>query len=128
MEKSTQPVILEAGGKTSNGHAIMLLYSDQEKQSRAWKALFLFLGLGIVSIVLPLAHFFLVPGFLLASPFAYRWAKKQTGTLESLDGPCPFCQKPLSQKGGGLQWPLRFSCQACGEPVKASLNSPEITV
>lgn len=122
MERKEMPIRLEAGGKFSQGKVIVNLYSTNEKQKRAWKALFLFLGLGIVSVILPLVHFFLVPGFLLASPFAYRWAKQQSGVLANLDGPCPFCEKPLAYKGGGLQWPLRFGCPSCGEPVKANLQ------
>jgi hypothetical protein len=119
MEKNSLSILLEAGGKTSTGIAHLRLYTPQEKQKRAWKAFFLFVGLGIVSIILPLAHFFLVPGFILASPFAYRWAKNQVGTVISLEGICPFCQKPIVHRGGAIQWPLRINCEACREPVKA---------
>jgi hypothetical protein len=119
MEKTTKRVTLAAGGKSSSGIVHLRIFTPAEQQKRAWKALFLFLGLGIVSIILPLAHFFLVPGFLFASPFAYRWAKRQEGLLESIEGHCPFCTKPLAHLGGALQWPIRFNCVSCGEPVRA---------
>lgn len=120
MVETLQAVQLEAGGKSSQGTATLALYTEAEKTQRARKAFFLFLGLGFFSVFLPLAHFFLVPGFLLASPWAYRWAKKQRGLLQKLEAPCPFCTKPIHHAGGGLDWPLRFVCSHCHEPVRAT--------
>jgi hypothetical protein len=92
--KKFPPYPIGSRGKTSAEFAHLQLFTTQEKQKRAWKAFFLLLDLGIVSIILPLAHFFLVPGFILASPFAaYGWPKKQIGTLISVEGTCTFCQK-----------------------------------
>ncbi len=121
MTEFTEKLLLEAGGKSSQSVATLALYSDAEKNKRARKAFFLFLALGFFSVFLPLAHFFLVPGFLLASPWAYRWAKKQKGLLQKLEGSCPFCTKSVQHSGGGLEWPLRFVCSHCHEPIRASL-------
>ncbi len=112
------PVLLSAGGKNSRGKALAHQWSEAEKKKRAFRGLGIAWGLAVISIALPLAHFILVPGFLLAGPFAFFWIRKQEGTIIGLVAQCPFCEKALTGCRAGIEWPLRIVCAHCSEPVR----------
>lgn len=112
-------ILVQAGGREGPGTGGAHLYSEEEKKAKAWKALGLCWGLSLASIILPLAHFFLVPGFFLAGPFAFHWARRQKGLLLSLDAACPFCTAKLALAGTpGLNWPVRSVCAGCNCQVR----------
>ncbi|RYZ83520.1 MAG: hypothetical protein EOP06_19845 [Proteobacteria bacterium] len=91
------------------GHA----YAQQERTSRAIKRLFAFLGLAVLSILVPVFHFVLVPAFLIIAPFVAYKAYQEEVTLEAAQIVCPECkQSVLFAKNSGV-WPLHAACPSC---------------
>src|SRR5690242_15102508 len=63
---------------------------------RALKSLGLCWGLAIVSILIPIAHFVLVPGFLVAGPILAFFVFTAKSTILGGDSTCPECNSPLT--------------------------------
>lgn len=83
---------------------------------RAWRALIV-LGtcwlLAAVTVFIPLAHFVLVPGFLIAGPIvAYKRYGAQSVVMGGL-ATCPRCNASVRVKYATEDWPLSASCDAC---------------
>ena len=55
-------------GKTSLGQVRIQEWDKKARTSRAAKFWIYCWGLSLLSVIIPIAHFFLVPGFLLAGP------------------------------------------------------------
>jgi hypothetical protein len=61
--------LISPNEKKTIGIAQIQEWNQKERLKRALKTLGISWGLAIVSVLIPLAHFILVPGFLLAGPF-----------------------------------------------------------
>jgi hypothetical protein len=85
-----------------------------ERSARALRAGGLLLGLAILSVFLPIAHFVLVPGFLIAAPiFAIRRLRERD-SIVALSGTCPRCDAPRTfEAGGAMRDHLRTTCAVC---------------
>lgn len=69
-----------------------------KRLERATKIFFILLGLSIFSIAIPIFHFVLVPGFLIAAfVFAYKYFN-QISYLDLTSFQCPKCSQPLNEK------------------------------
>lgn len=87
-------------------------YNDRVK--RGLKAFGVNFFLSIVSIFIPVLHFFLVPLFLFLA-FYQGYAKfKQTRSLNLNEETCPICEKNLDRGQGYFEDDmLRTSCASC---------------
>jgi len=110
-------ILISQGHKNREGFADAHLWSPSEKTKRAWRATAICVGLALVSILLPMAHFFLVPGFLIACPFVFSWIKRQTGKVISMQGHCPNCSATLTSIPLTIGQNNRAPCPDCFEPL-----------
>lgn len=89
------------------------------------KMAFKYLGLcwlaAVLSIFLPIAHFFLVPGFLIAGPFVAYVKWNQQNRLLGGSGQCASCEKALSIEPGAIKWPLEELCDGCWKKNKIEI-------
>ena len=85
----------------------------RERAMRALKLGGLMWGLALASVLVPVAHFVLVPGFLLAGPLAAWLAHRRTETLLGGLVDCPKCSTRYDVGGGALQWPAQGQCPSC---------------
>lgn len=91
------------------GHA----FTPKEKTKRALQKLFAFWGLALASILVPVAHFVLVPVFFLLAPFlAYKNYQEEV-SLEACELACPECTKTGSFTKIAGRWPLHNTCPHC---------------
>ena len=67
----------------------------QERMIRALKMGGLCWGFALVSILIPLAHFVLVPSFLIAGPIVGMYFYRLESMVIGGSGNCPACQKPF---------------------------------
>jgi hypothetical protein len=89
------------------------IYSPKDKAQRALKGLFGFWGLAAVSILLPVAHFVLVPVFFILAPIVAYIRYQADVVLEAVEMTCPECaQKAKFSKNSG-SWPLHAPCPLC---------------
>ncbi len=73
--------------------------SAKEKMTYVAKKFFLFLGLAVVSVFIPVAHFVLVPVFLLLTVVTAIKANAIQARLEISESvPCLKCEKPLASE------------------------------
>jgi hypothetical protein len=74
------------------------IYSQRERVLRGLKTFFIFFLAAVVSVVIPVLHFVLVPTFLIAA-FVMGYLKfKDVGSIDLSNFTCPECQKNLNEK------------------------------
>lgn len=105
--------LLNARGDQSTGVATLRSWPKAERTLRAFKALGISWGLAVVSVILPLAHFFLVPLFLIAGPVAFYWIGSQRDLIIGGEGTCPGCAKTFTLARAPARWPIRDVCGHC---------------
>lgn len=116
----TTPICFKSqkSGAIKAGEMKIVCYAAREKKIRALKSLLLFWLLAGVSVLIPVAHFFLVPVFFIAGIFlaAQRWRTTEEG-MEAA-GACPACGKPITiGLDKSTELPQWHDCPACGEPL-----------
>ncbi len=80
---------------------------------RALKLLGIYWGIAVVSVLVPIAHFVLVPGFLVAGLIIAGLALATKSLVLGGEGICPNCEAflPIVQKKD--KWPLTDRCDQC---------------
>lgn len=85
-----------------------------ERTGRALKGGGVLLGLAVLSVFIPIAHFVLVPGFLIG---AVVFALKRLGekaSIVGLSGTCPRCNEPRTFDAKGAFRPeTKTTCPVC---------------
>jgi hypothetical protein len=107
-------------GKIAPGIVEYYQWSQQERFSRALKTLGIFWGLSAASVILPILHFFLVPGFFLAGVAMFFWIRSQSEVLLGGRGTCPECGKDFEVVRAPVRWPIRDLCSHCRCEVEIS--------
>jgi hypothetical protein len=76
----------------THGTAVILERSFGQRMGRALTQLLIFWGLALVSVLIPIAHFVLVPGFFVAGIIAARFRVQEERTLLTVSAICPRCE------------------------------------
>jgi hypothetical protein len=98
----------------TEGTAVILERNFSQRMSRALIQLLIYWGLALVSIFIPVAHFILVPGFLIGGIFAAYRRVKEERTLLTVSAPCPQCRTDQKITPGGRFEPGRtVDCPGC---------------
>jgi len=109
----------QSGGETVPGKMDIVEFTEKEKKARAIKSLLTFWGIGAVCVLIPIAHFILVPGFLIGGAIVAK--RKWETDREGLDATCtcPDCGEEVSislEKNPELpQW---LNCPNCLRPLE----------
>lgn len=85
----------------TNSHDTELIlsqYSASEKWQRAGKTFSIFLGLSLFSIVIPIFHFILVPGFFFAAFYFSYKRLMEVAFFNLKEFKCPKCDHSLDEK------------------------------
>ena len=68
----------------------------------------------VLCVFIPLLHFVLVPGLLLAGPW-FAWQAARVGvTLNAGAVTCPKCLARVPVEEGTPGWPAQLHCAGCG--------------
>lgn len=118
--QETKAVILHAedkGDKPGTLHYIQ--FSSSDRLGRGLKAFLLCLVGAGVTLFIPIAHFFLVPGFLVAA-FVILWARSRQGVeMLRVEGDCPACGVSTSFPFEPTDSLQKYDyCPVCNESVK----------
>lgn len=92
--------------------------TGRERALRALKMLALCWALALVSVLLPVLHFVLVPLFALLGPVAAWLGHRRAEVILGGVMPCPECHSPFDVGEGAVQWPLQAQCPACRAIVR----------
>lgn len=125
MSRGTaQPVVLITGDRRVPGEVRVERWDKPARLLRAAKRLAVLWGLAVVSVLIPIAHFVLVPGLLIAGPIAaYLRFRQESGVLGG-EGSCPFCGKTMTIDDHPDEWPFFETCEACHDPAR--IEKPEV--
>lgn len=112
------PVDIEGGSdKHTQGVMQVKHLSRAERLARGWKAAGLCIGIAVVAIFIPGLHFILVPGFLIAAPFAFSWQYSWESLILPGELPCPNCSKIIHIAQNKEKWPFHEVCTNCRNEV-----------
>lgn len=104
--------------RRSEGFVEVELFHQSDRMKVVLKKLAIFWSISILSILIPVFHFVLVPlFFFLGIYFAYRSSKSE-GRVLSGKTQCPHCQNEVIVKEAELQWPLSEICQNCARVLR----------
>lgn len=104
--------------RRSEGFVYIHHFSPPERMTQALKKLGLFWGIALVSVLIPVFHFVLVPLFLILGIFFAHRSYKSEGRILSGETRCPHCQTEVQVKPAELQWPISEICQNCARVVR----------
>jgi hypothetical protein len=110
---TAQPVVLIVGNERTTGEVRIERWDPSARLLRAAKRWVVLWGLAVVSVLVPVAHFVLVPALLIAGPIAafMRW-RQRSGVLGG-EGMCPACRVLMTIDAHADEWPLFDVCEAC---------------
>lgn len=89
------------------------LYSKSERTKVAMKRLVICWGASLLAIVVPIAHFLLVPGLFVAGPIAFYLGIRRTERLLTQSVLCPKCKTPVELESSKLKLPMQILCKPC---------------
>jgi hypothetical protein len=108
------PVIITAfDGRSVDGEVTIEPLSGAARLRRALATLAFCWLLAVGAILVPIAHFVLVPGLLLAGPFIAMGAYKAERQVTGGTGSCPVCRTPIRFKKGAHPEGFSYSCREC---------------
>ena len=93
-------------------------WNKKERMFRAFKFGGMCWGAALVAVFIPLLHFILVPGFLIAGPIVAYFIAGQESRVLGGEGICPSCHAPLILAPAGLHFPISDLCTRCQSSVK----------
>lgn len=103
----------------SSGTMFFTTYNPADRTTRAITALVVCWVLAGVTLFIPIAHFFLVPAFLIAGPVVAFSRYKQMDSKEKVDGTCPLHNGEISIKLENTdQLPKHTYCPECNGAIQ----------
>jgi DNA-directed RNA polymerase subunit RPC12/RpoP len=113
------------GGKNAPGLLRIRVWSGPQRAARTAKALLGCWVLSALSLFIPVAHFFLVPGFFVAGIVLAVRRAGEGRTLVQLRGACPRCgrEEPLGLRGKALL-PKEIQCPGCSARLVLRGSAP----
>jgi len=114
----------QKNGKTTAAEMHAIAFTKQEQKARALKTFLLFFLIASVCVLIPIAHFILVPGFLIGGIIAAkrRWNKDMEGI--DAKGDCPYCNNHICIKlEKNAELPQWHDCPQCSDALELQASS-----
>jgi len=103
---------------SSTGEVLIEEFDHNDRVKRAAKAWIISWALAVASLPLIIAHWVLVPGFLIAGPFMARRYFRIESVPKTVSGACPICGEDTAIKlEGGDKLPMWTYCSPHRDPV-----------
>lgn len=100
-------------GKTKEGQILLKIFTQNERLRRTLMTLIGFWLLSLFCILIPVAHFLLVPVFFLLSPFLALKKWQQDASIIGGECLCPECSEKIVLGSLTAHWPLTLTCMNC---------------
>ena len=114
-------------GRSSTGVIQVGTLSSTGRSWNAAKALGLFWGIAAGTALVPIAHFVLVPTFLIAGPIAAIVAYARERIVIGGSASCPNCAAALAPRRGSAPAGFTQTCAACRIQVNVVPTDPPPT-
>lgn len=115
-QRFTRPIRLCARETlTAQGVLAGQRFTRRQRRQRAVAVWALLWALALVSALIPLVHFFLVPILLVAGPLAAWWRYRVTQVVATATGECPLCRQSMTLTlDSRTELPHWDVCPVCG--------------
>jgi len=102
------------------------LHDPGARIHRALKALGICWGLAVASVLVPIAHFVLVPGFVLTGGWLFGRRMGETATVLGASGHCPRCDAAREFRADGpLKEHAKAQCPVCHNQFALTISRAE---
>ncbi len=108
----------QKSGEFSPADMHVVTFTQQEQKMRALKSLLTFWGIAILCVLIPIAHFLLVPGFFIGGIImaSRRWKITEEGI--DTTGACHACGNNICiDLDKNAELPQWKDCPQCAEPL-----------
>ena len=119
---SKTSVLIKSNQNQSQGFVEIQYFNTKERLKRALKWFSICFAAALISLFIPLAHFVLVPTFLLSSFIVPFYIYSIESLVIGGKGSCPKCKSDLSIEKGFNKWPLQDLCIHCKSNVEIIKN------
>jgi len=117
--ENTPVSITDNDGKIAPGQMQTTYFDQGDRLKRALQRLGFFWLLAGITAFIPIAHFVLVPGFLIAGPVVAYMTFQMGWMRNHVSGECPGCQKEITIKLEAKdELPKWTYCPACNVPLQ----------
>lgn len=118
----THPVHIRAGLESAEtrGKVEIARWSAKERSRRALRALAICWGIGLFCVILPIIHFFAVPGLFVAGIVMFVRLSAQESLVLGGEGTCPDCDKTFHIAKATDRFPMDELCEHCRTSVSIS--------
>ena len=100
-------------------------FASGDRIQRALMRLGLLWLLAAITLFIPIAHFVLVPGFLIAGPVMAWLSYRVTQQREQVSGICPSCDVNVNLKVDAADTLPKWTyCPACNAPLHITRVEP----
>jgi len=97
-------------------------HDSGERTRRALKALGACWGLALVSVIVPIAHFLLVPGFFVLGIVLALQRGREGASVRAVEGHCPRCNAERTFiASGALRSEMKAQCPVCRNELTLSI-------
>ena len=116
----TERVLAESyDGQPTKLRAEIAEFEQAQRLMRSLKLAGPLFGCALLSLPIPVWHFFAVPAFLVAAAVLGLRRYRQVRSIDALEGPCPACRPNQSYAiAPEARIPVSLRCPACGEFLK----------
>jgi len=109
----TCPVHITINNTEATGEVQITHFNSSQRWGRALKALGLFWILATVSILIPVAHFVLVPVLFVAGLIGFSKGMSTENIVLGGECKCPQCNSVITISKSAAKWPLSEPCMKC---------------
>lgn len=114
-----RPIVLKSGDATGEGVLHMQTFDAKERKMRAAKTWALMWLFAVLSIPIIIAHFVLVPGFLIAGPVLAVRRYRVTEVPDHVSGVCPTNNDEFNLKlEASDRLPMWSYCPICNSSLQ----------
>ncbi len=112
------------GAEPMDATVTIVLRPRAERVRRALMAFGACMGCAAVGLFIPLAHFFLVPGFTIAGVALGVTRLREDRSLVRVHGVCPACRAAIDIAPGGVIRDAReLRCPACARTLTLTIDA-----
>ncbi|MEE8117823.1 MAG: hypothetical protein V3T28_12005 [Gemmatimonadales bacterium] len=114
-------------GRTTEVMVELISFDRTQRMRRAWLGLAAWWAAAAATVFIPVAHFFLVPGFFAFGIYSFLQRARTAVVAVAVSGICPDCE--AEQK---FEAPARWSesvtlaCANCGRSLKLTAPQPAV--
>ena len=114
----TRKILATSNEATTHGTMEVVEFSEQGRVKRAWMMALKCLGVTVLCVFIPVAHFFLVPlGLLVVTPIMTIYTFRVKTKILSAKVDCPACHKPLNVLTNKERYPFYENCSSCHRQI-----------